>query len=155
MRMEALTGRITMAGNVQRSIIHALISLTAAVVGGAGCQIAPMYTDPPAGSYATAPRQLEINGRSTSVPGATVTPEFFPGSGAQPFLGRFFVEPDHASSARVVVLSHDLWVNSFGSSPGVIGQRIQLDGSSATVVGIAPPDFRFPDGAQLWTPRPS
>ena len=143
-----------MAGNIHSSIIYALISLTTAVVGGAGCQMAPVYKDPPAGSYATAPGQLEINGRSTSVPGATVTPEFFPGSGAQPFLGRFFVEPDHASSVPVVVLSHDLWVNSFGSSPGVIGQRIQLDGRSVTVVGIAPPGFRVPDGAQLWTPRP-
>jgi hypothetical protein len=148
----ALTGETIVVSRFENTILHALVSL-AAILAVAGCQIAPTHKAPPAGSYTAGLRQLEIDDQQTSVQGASVTVDFF--SGAQPLLGRFFVEPDHASSVPVVVLSHELWAKHFGSLPGIIGQRIQLDGRSATVVGIAPPGFSFPEGTLLWTPRPA
>ena len=68
------------------------------------------------------------------------------GAEVRPLLGRFFVDADSGSSARsVVVLSHDLWVERFGSSPMMIGRDIELDGRHTTVVGVAPPGFGFPE----------
>jgi hypothetical protein len=52
-----------------------------------------------------------------------------------------------------VVLSHDLWVERFASSPSIIGRNIELDGHQVTVVGIAPQGFRFPEGTLLWTTK--
>ena len=51
---------------------------------------------------------------------------------------------------RVVVLSHGYWQRRFGGDQRVIGQQIQLNGRPWTVVGVAPPEFRF--GVDLWAP---
>jgi hypothetical protein len=126
-----------------------------AVVLAVACGDAPLtYKQPPVGSYATGAHQLKIGEAVTSVEGATVTRDFFTAAGALPLLGRFFVDGDHAPAAPpVVVLSHDLWTERFASSPSIIGENIELDGRHAIVVGVAPRDFRVPEGARLWTPK--
>ena len=55
---------------------------------------------------------------------------------------------------RVVVLGDGLWRGHFGGDASLVGRTIQLDGESATVVGVMPPGFEFPprSRAQLWTP---
>jgi hypothetical protein len=128
----------------------------AAVVLAVACgEQAPLtYKQPPVGSYTTGTRQLKIGEAVTSVEGATVTLDFFGAVGAQPLLGRFFVDGDQASSAQpVVVLSHDLWTERFASSPSIIGRNIELDGRHIIVVGVAPRGFRVPEGTLLWTPK--
>jgi hypothetical protein len=112
----------------------------------------PAYNQPADGTYEPRVYQVKIDDSARSIRGAEVTREFFQGAGAQPLLGRFFVEGDEGSSP-VVVLSHELWTERFNSSPEVIGRTIEIDGRQATVVGVGPPQFQFPDGAQLWTPR--
>jgi hypothetical protein len=88
------------------------------------------------------------------VQGAAVTQAFFAAANVRPYLGRFFIDQDGGSPATpVVVLSHELWVERFGSSATIIGQVITLDGQPATVVGIAPRGFAIPTGARLWMPR--
>ena len=83
-----------------------------------------------------------------------MTLDFFREAGAPPLIGRYFVDADLMNPAqRVVVLSHDLWTRHFGADPGAIGRAIELDGRPAIVVGVAPPGFRMPNGAQMWTPR--
>ena len=83
-----------------------------------------------------------------------MTHEFFGSAETQPLVGRFFVGDDYDSAKRrVVVFSHDLWAQRFSSSPGIIGREIEVDGNQTTVVGVAPPGFRFPEGAELWTPK--
>jgi len=41
------------------------------------------------------------------------------------------------------VLSHEMWNLQFASAPGVIGQRIMLDGSQKTVIGVLPRNFHL------------
>jgi hypothetical protein len=126
------------------------------VVVALGCRHDPplAYKEPAAGSYTTRAYQMKIGEAVTSVQGATLTMEFFGAAGIQPLVGRFFVGDDYLSSTRrVVVLSHDLWAERFASSPSIVGREIELDGHPATVVGVAPRGFRFPDGALLWMPK--
>lgn len=83
----------------------------------------------------------------------------FPILGVAPLLGRnFTAEEDRPGGDRVIVLSHTLWERRFGADPSVLGRAIQVDGSSASVIGVMPPGFKLPldfgsDGATLaWMP---
>jgi predicted permease len=87
------------------------------------------------------------------LPGARVTQPFFEVLGISPVLGRGFLpEEDAPGGPLVVVLSHDLWQRRFGGSRDIIGRSITLNRQLFTIVGVAPPGFRFPEDAQLWTP---
>ena len=49
---------------------------------------------------------------------------------------------DRAKGASpVVVLSHRIWADRFGSNPSVVGSTIRLNGHPFTIVGVAPPRF--------------
>ena len=95
-----------------------------------------------------------------SIPISAVSASFFDTLGARPLLGRTFRASDddeRSTAGRVVVLSHLLWVQRFDADPGVVGRSVRLrtgavEAAPFTVVGVMPPDFQFPIGAQLWTP---
>ena len=71
--------------------------------------------------------------------------EIFAVLGAEPVRGRFFsAEEDQPGGEAVTVMSHELWQRRFGGDPDLVGTAIQLDGVSATVIGITPPDVRLP-----------
>ncbi len=75
------------------------------------------------------------------------TDSFFDVFQVKPLLGRTFVAgEDQAGRNDVVVLSYELWQQSFGGSKGVIGTAIRLDGVSNTVIGVMPAGFRYPLG---------
>src|SRR5262245_28429709 len=86
--------------------------------------------------------------------GATVSPNFFDVVGVRPRLGRAFqIGEDEAGRNRVALLSHRLWQRNFGGDAGVIGKDIPLNGESYTVIGVMPPEFRFPSRlTELWVP---
>src|SRR6185369_9373847 len=48
------------------------------------------------------------------------------------------------------ILSHGLWQRRFGSDPAIVGRQLRIDGHSLTVIGVMPPDFRFPFQSDLW-----
>lgn len=82
-----------------------------------------------------------------------VTPGWFETFGAQPLHGRTFrKEEDVPGDHRVVVLSYGLWQRLFGGEPGAVGKRMQLNGESFEIVGVMPPEFRWPASAELWCP---
>jgi len=73
-----------------------------------------------------------------------VSPNFFDVLGVKAYRGRFFY-PDEGKKIGadpVVVLSYALWVKQFGSDPNVVGQTINLNANSYTVIGVAPPNFK-------------
>jgi putative ABC transport system permease protein len=53
----------------------------------------------------------------------------------------------------VAVLTHELWMRSFGGDPALVGRSIHMNERPTIVVGILPPRFQFfyPD-AQVWMP---
>lgn len=89
------------------------------------------------------------------VPAQRVSPGFFEALGMRPVLGRGFLneEAEPGQGSRVV-LSHSLWERIFDKDPGIVGREVLVDGKGATVVGIAPRGFAFPEGAEVWIPLP-
>jgi predicted permease len=82
-----------------------------------------------------------------------VSREWFDVFGARPALGRTFVaEEDQPGGQLAVVLSHAAWVRLFGSDAGVVGRTIQIDDKPTKVVGVMPPDFRWPSETDVWLP---
>ncbi len=81
-----------------------------------------------------------------------VTANLFAVLGVAPQLGRPFGPEDEGQP--VVMLSDALWRSRFQRDPGVIGRTIGGLAERMTVVGVMPPEFRFPLGleADCWTP---
>ncbi len=85
--------------------------------------------------------------------GSQVGADFFSMLGQQPVQGRFFNSDDEREgAAKTVVISETLWHRRFGQAADIIGRAVQLDGEPYTVIGIAPAEFGFPTGSELWTP---
>ena len=73
--------------------------------------------------------------------------------GVQPALGRgFTVEDDAPGAPGVVLLSDKLWRRRYAVDRGILGRVVTLDGRPHTVIGVMPPTFKHPQGAELWTP---
>jgi predicted permease len=72
--------------------------------------------------------------------------------GVAPALGRTFTAEEEQPGHRVVILSHELWVSDFGSSPNVIGQTVKVSDERSIIVGIMPPGFHYPiaEPASFW-----
>ena len=72
------------------------------------------------------------------VGGALVTCNYFDVLRQPPALGAGFASDcDAAGAAPSVVLGHELWTNTFGADPTVVGREILLNRQSFTVVGVA------------------
>ena len=86
---------------------------------------------------------------------SAVSASFFDTLGSQAFLGRTFLpEEDEAEARRVMVLSHAAWRQYFDMDPDVVGSTVPVGTRREpfTVVGVMPPAFQFPLGAEVWTP---
>ena len=87
------------------------------------------------------------------VSGALVTASLFPTLGVRPAIGRGFLpEEDRADAPRVVLLSHATWQGMFGADSGLVGRTIRVNGLPATVVGVMPKGFGYPEFAKMWVP---
>ena len=88
------------------------------------------------------------------VSSARVSANYFSMLGTRPLAGRTFLpEEERPGNDRVVVLTEGLWREHFGADPGVVGQRVLLDGEPATLVGVVPVDARVPGfSEQLFEP---
>jgi putative ABC transport system permease protein len=71
----------------------------------------------------------------------------------EPLLGRIFTEEEQRGDARVAILSYRCWKARFGSDPGIIGRKVQLNGEPFEVIGVMPADYTYPNADfELWTP---
>ncbi len=101
------------------------------------------------------------------VAGLRVSANLFPLLGVNPGRGRLFLpQEDQPGAGHVLILSYGLWQRTFAANANLINKTIQLNSQSYTVVGIMPPDFKFPpafsavvgsseesvSNADLWVP---
>jgi predicted permease len=106
-----------------------------------------------AGYYAT---ELTLTGlgAAESVPGAQVTDGLLAVFQEPAFLGRDVRGEENVSGGpRVVVIGHAFWRERLGGDQHVLGRTLQIAGEPHEIVGVAPPGFDYPQGAQLWVPR--
>ena len=91
--------------------------------------------------------------RPERVHGSHITPGFFALMRVQPLLGRSFAaDAGRPGNRHEVVLSHAFWLRRFQGDPNVIGTTMRLDGTLHEVVGVMPPRFAVPYGAEVWAP---
>jgi len=85
--------------------------------------------------------------------GGYVTEDFFRIVGVSPIMGRDFTAEDNRPGAeKVTILGHEIWQRDFNADPNIVGQSVRINGKAATVVGVMPPNFKFPISEQLWVP---
>ena len=79
---------------------------------------------------------------------AQVEASFLPTLGIRPIAGRNFTrDEDRPNAPPVALLSYGLWKSRFGGDRNpndVVGKTIPLDGRSATILGVLPPEFEMP-----------
>src|SRR5215475_2436365 len=96
---------------------------------------------------------LLVGDQAYDVGSLQVSSDFFPALGANPLLGRTFMEAeDQAGGPRVIVISHSLWNRAFQGDRQIIGRTIFLNGEGHTVVGVMPPGFQTMPSADIWIP---
>ena len=77
--------------------------------------------------------------------GAFMSANSFNILGVRAALGRTFLEDEDSPDAElVVVLSHHVWRDRYGSDREVVGRVIRANGEQATIVGVMPEGFLFP-----------
>ena len=108
---------------------------------------------------------LSIGDGTERVRGESVTPGYFGVIGVQPAMGRLFAPAEYEPDApRVMVISHSLWMRSFGGRADVVGEAVNARGSTGmagegsqliTIIGVMPPGFEGtidPDDVEFWLP---
>lgn len=96
---------------------------------------------------------LTYQGAPKRYTGAYVTPDFFRALGVAPVVGRDFSAADNKPGAeKVALISHLLWQRDFGANPNIAGTAVRLNGKAATIIGVMPPGFAFPQNEELWVP---
>jgi predicted permease len=76
------------------------------------------------------------------------TTEMYATLGVRPQIGRLPVEADGRDA---IVISDRLWSSWFGRDSSVIGKRFFARNGMKQVIGVMPPEFRFPDdNTLLW-----
>jgi len=73
--------------------------------------------------------------------------------GQRPQLGRDFTPSDDAIGATaVVILSDSVWKNRYAADRSVLGRTIKINDRICTIIGVMPPEMKFPFNNDLWLP---
>ncbi|CAN5442643.1 ABC transporter permease [soil metagenome] len=120
------------------------------------------YEDLRAGQKSFAMMSAYLNGSTINVTykktpqrytGGYVTEDFFKIIDVKPILGRDFTAEDNKPGAeKVTILGNEIWKRDFNGDPRVVGQAVRINGKAATIVGVMPPNFKFPQNEELWVP---
>jgi putative ABC transport system permease protein len=73
--------------------------------------------------------------------------------GQRPQLGRDFSATDDAPGADpVVILSDSVWKSRYAADRTVLGRAIKINDRVSTVIGVMPPEMKFPFNNDMWLP---
>jgi predicted permease len=86
---------------------------------------------------------IAVDNEPTVGEGMMVSGSYFPTLQVQPQLGRLLMpSDDQVIGANYVTVLGDLfWRTRFGSDPNVVGRTLVLNGSTFTIIGVAPRGF--------------
>ncbi len=84
----------------------------------------------------------------------SMSQDFLTVMAVQPFIGRGFApEEARADAPATALVSHAYWKQSLGSTRELSKIHLKIGGQSASIVGVLPAGFRFPDNTDIWIPR--
>ena len=93
------------------------------------------------------------DGRRTRATQCAVSDTFFDVLGARPLLGRTFrAGEDRPGAPLAIVVSATFWKTKLGGDPAVVDRTLAIGGDAWRIVGVMPPEFFYPAGADFWTP---
>src|SRR6184192_3336113 len=92
-------------------------------------------------------------GEPERIRGASIMADYLTTLGVKPVLGRgLTVGEDQPGGPAVALIGYGLWQKHFGGDTRVIGEKLNLEGRSYTVIGVMPPGFDLPEAAEIWLP---
>jgi putative ABC transport system permease protein len=95
---------------------------------------------------------------SYAVNASGVDMNYFDTIGIRPVRGRSFTASEERSTdagALVAIVSYRAWQDLFGGAEGIVGRAIAVNDQPATVIGVAPPNFRgtmIMERIDVWLP---
>ncbi|HKV38074.1 MAG TPA: ABC transporter permease [Blastocatellia bacterium] len=99
------------------------------------------------------PSVLSGEGEPERVEGVRATYNLFQTLGIKPLLGRDFrPDEDQPGHDGVVIISNALWHRRFSGGADAVGRHVTLSNQSYTIIGVMPPNFKFPEETDLWVP---
>jgi putative ABC transport system permease protein len=83
---------------------------------------------------------------------AWVAPRFLQTLGVSPAIGRdFSPQEERFGGPNSILISDRLWRRRFAADPSVIGKTLRLPRVPATIIGVMPASFRFPNtDVDIW-----
>jgi putative ABC transport system permease protein len=130
--------------------------------GNGNIPAAQDYEDLKAGQQSFALMAGYLNGSTINVSyknnpqrytGGYVTEDFFRIVGVSPIIGRDFTAEDNKPGAeKTTILGYEIWQRDFSGDPNIVGQAVRINGKAATIIGVMPQGFKFPQAEQLWVP---
>ncbi|MGB8128710.1 MAG: ABC transporter permease [Candidatus Angelobacter sp.] len=83
-----------------------------------------------------------------------VSSDFFPLMRISPIRGRGFAPEDQrVGAAPVVLVSYSYWRQYQNSAADLSALRLRIEDHSASVIGVLPPGFRFPQDSDIWVAK--
>jgi len=64
----------------------------------------------------------------------------------------FRAEDDRVGAAPTVILGYSVWKSRYNADPAILTRTIRVNSQAASVIGVMPPDMRFPFNNDLWMP---
>lgn len=93
------------------------------------------------------PFSIRVGNERVATYGNFVSGNIFSTLEVQPQLGRLFTAEDDTPAAQsiAVVLSHRIWSETFHGDKSLLGSAIRLNGKSAVLIGVLPPEYTGTD----------
>src|SRR5437773_2224123 len=92
-------------------------------------------------------------GEPERIRGALIMVDYLTTLGVKPLFGRgLTLDEDQPGGPAVALIGYGFWQKHFGGNTRVIGEKLNLEGRSYTVVGAMPPGFDLPEAAEIWLP---
>ena len=99
--------------------------------------------------YRPLPGNLTGAGQATPIVVTRASGSLFDVLGVRAAIGRTFTADDERAQRDVTVITDSLWRQRLNADPAIVGRSIAIDGTAYSVIGVLPPGFALPTGAQL------
>ena len=108
----------------------------------------------PVGQFVQGNNMVLAGDQPLRVSMSRVSAEFFDVFRTAPRTGRLFEASERREGASgTAVISHRFWQSAFNGQADLASLRLRISGRPYAVVGVMPPQFDFPLGTDVWTPR--